>query len=144
VVAFGVVKSGDEMRGARPAGRQADPQFAGEFGVGGSHERRHLFMPDLDEVDHPFGALQGAEDAIDAVAGVTENAAHAPFMKSMDEEVANGVAHGGGAFEETAAATRATRRFLRHNRRGARAFPLGNASPRRLRNGLRPSVPLCL
>jgi hypothetical protein len=34
--------------------------------------------------------------------------------------------------------------FLRHNRRGARAFPPGSGSLRRVREGLRPSVPPCL
>jgi hypothetical protein len=34
--------------------------------------------------------------------------------------------------------------FLRHNRRGPRAVPPGSGSLRRVREGLRPSVPLCL
>jgi len=34
--------------------------------------------------------------------------------------------------------------FLRHNTRGPRAFPPGSGSLRRVREGLRPSVPLCL
>jgi hypothetical protein len=39
------------VRGARTAGRQADTDLPGELGVCDSHERRHLFMPDLDELD---------------------------------------------------------------------------------------------
>jgi hypothetical protein len=34
-----------------------------------SHERRHLFMPDLDELDLA-GALKGSDYAVDAVTGV--------------------------------------------------------------------------
>ncbi len=52
-----VIKPGDEMRGAGPRGRDADAEFAGEFGVGRGHERRHFLVPRLDELDLAVGAV---------------------------------------------------------------------------------------
>ena len=42
-----------------------------------------------------FGPLQRAEHAVDAVAGVAENPAHAPFVQPLHEEVADGLAQVG-------------------------------------------------
>ena len=77
-----VVKSRDQMRGARSRGGDADAELAGELGVGRGHERRHFLMAGLDELDLALGALQRAEHAVDAVAGVAEDPAHAPLACS--------------------------------------------------------------
>jgi hypothetical protein len=50
--------------------------------------------PRLNELDLSFGALQCPKHAIDAVAGITLDSAHAPLMKALDEEVADGHGHG--------------------------------------------------
>ena len=56
MVEAGVVEAGDQMRGAGTRGRNADPEPAGELGVGAGHERRHLLMPRLDELEPVAGA----------------------------------------------------------------------------------------
>ena len=58
VVELGVVEPGDEVGRARAAGREAHAELAGELGVRHRHERRHLLVPRLDEVDrrHRAGA----------------------------------------------------------------------------------------
>ncbi|TCU09682.1 hypothetical protein EV132_12482 [Rhizobium sullae] len=35
-------------------------------------------------------AVQGAEDAVDAVAGIAEHMLHAPFVETRDNKIANG------------------------------------------------------
>ena len=89
-----VVKPGDEMRRARPRGGDADAELAGELGMRRGHEGGHLLVPDLDELDLAFGALQRAEHAVDAVAGIAVDPSHAPLMKTLDKEVADGLGHG--------------------------------------------------
>jgi Tfp pilus assembly ATPase PilU len=60
--------------------------FARELGVRTSHERGHLFMPDLDEVDGLIRPIQRAEDAADPVAGIAIDAIDAPGLQPFDEE----------------------------------------------------------
>jgi hypothetical protein len=82
------------LRSAWPGGRDAHAQLAGEFGVSRSHERRHLFVADLDEADLVFAQpLQAAEQAVDAVTGITKDAAYAPFMQPRPKEVGNVLSH---------------------------------------------------
>ena len=45
-------------------------------------------MPGLDELDLALGAVEGAEYAVDAVAGIAEDVAHAPVMQTLDEKIA--------------------------------------------------------
>jgi hypothetical protein len=73
-----IVKAGDQMRGTGPGSRNADTQFTGEFRMGRGHEGRHFLMPRLNELDLALGALQRAENAIDAVARVAEDFSHTP------------------------------------------------------------------
>jgi hypothetical protein len=42
-----------------------------------SHERRHLLMPHLHEVNSPVRPLQRPHDPVDAVPGIPENAVDA-------------------------------------------------------------------
>ena len=73
-----VIEAGDQVRGAGARSCDADAEFAGELGVGRSHERGHFLMPRLDELDLAVGALQRAEHTVDAVAGIAEDSPHAP------------------------------------------------------------------
>ena len=50
-------------------------------------------MPDLNELDLAFRSLQGAEHAVDAVAGLTVNSSHTPLMETVDKEVADDHGH---------------------------------------------------
>jgi hypothetical protein len=56
--------------------------------VGYRHESRHLFVADLNEFDRPC-ALQGPQHAVNAVAGVTVDPAHAPLAKAIDDKIAD-------------------------------------------------------
>jgi hypothetical protein len=42
--------------------------------------------------------VQRTEDAIDAVAGVTEDVAHSPLLQALDKKIANRLGHGTGSF----------------------------------------------
>ena len=88
VVQFGVVQARDQVGGARTAGGQADPDLAGEFGMGHRHEGGHLFVPDLDEFDR-IGPLQRPDHAVDAIAGITVNAADTPSVQAFNDEIAD-------------------------------------------------------
>src|SRR5205807_9939814 len=68
--------------------------LAGELRMRARHERGHLFMANLNEVHLAVGAFERAHDAVDAVAGITVNAAHAPLVEAADEKVARGFSHG--------------------------------------------------
>ena len=94
VVGARIVHAGDQMRGTRPRGRDADAELAGEFRVGRGHEGRHFLVPRLNELDLVAGAVQGPENAVDPVSRVAEHAAHAPCVKAGNDEVADGLRHG--------------------------------------------------
>jgi hypothetical protein len=51
VIEGGSLETGEQMRGARTAGRQANSELGREFGVGSRHERRHFCVPYLEERD---------------------------------------------------------------------------------------------
>ena len=89
-----VVKSGDQMCRARTGGGNADTQLVGKLRVGRGHERGHLLMPHLDEFDLALGPLQRAKHAVDAVARIAVDPPHAPLVKALDKEIADGLGHG--------------------------------------------------
>ena len=78
VIRLGVVQPGEQMNGARSGGCKAYDGFTGELGVAARHERGGFLVPRLDELDLVAGAIERADHAVDAVAGITVNAAHAP------------------------------------------------------------------
>ena len=92
------------------------PRSPVEFGVGGSHEGRHFFVPCLDELDFPVGAVERTEHTIDAVARVAEHVPHIPLMQALDKKVAYGFRHcsplpNHGAFHDDVALTPFERRI---------------------------------
>ena len=93
VVEAGVVQPRDQVRGARPRGGETHPDLAGELGVGRRHERRHLLVADLDELEGQVEALHGAQQAVDAVAGVAEDRPDAPLRQTLPEEVPDRLGH---------------------------------------------------
>ncbi len=91
MVKFGIIQAGQQMGGAGAAGREADAQLAGEFGMARRHKRRHLFMAHLNKFDARalfIGALDGPQDAVNAVAGVAVNAGYAPRFQALHEKIA--------------------------------------------------------
>ena len=61
VVHARVVQASQEMRRAGAGRRNAYAEFAGKFGMGGCHERRHLFVADLNEFDLSLRTIEGAK-----------------------------------------------------------------------------------
>jgi hypothetical protein len=57
------------------------------------HQRRCLLVPCLDEVETCAGATERAEDAVDAIAGVAEQAVHTPRLEAVQNAVAYGSLH---------------------------------------------------
>jgi hypothetical protein len=51
VVELGVIQAVEQMHGARPRGREAHADLAGDLGVRGGGERRDLLVAHLDEVE---------------------------------------------------------------------------------------------
>jgi len=125
-----VVEPGDEMRRARPAGRKADAEFAGEFGMRRGHECGHLFVPHLDEFDSGavlLRPLERAEHAVDAVAGIAVDSADAPAFEPLDEKVAGHPRHiRSSAFRVARRARRAALSSVRTNRRARLSPPRGD------------------
>ena len=97
VIEARVVKAGDQVRGAGARRRDADAKFAGEFGVGRCHEGGHFFVPHLDELDFAIGvtlrAIERAEHAVDAVARIAEDFAHAPGMEPFHQKITDRLRH---------------------------------------------------
>ncbi|MET3789163.1 hypothetical protein ABIC24_006859 [Methylobacterium radiotolerans] len=103
VVRIGVVHAGEQVRRAGAGRGEAHADLAGELGVGGGHERRHLLVADLDELEGQVVALERAEEPVDPVPGVAEDRLDAPFGEALPEEVGDGVGHGGAPRSRAAA-----------------------------------------
>src|SRR3569832_2169483 len=58
------------------------------------HERRHLLVPRLDELHLVAGALQGAQEAVDAVSGISVDPVNPPRLQAFHHEVTGRFAHG--------------------------------------------------
>ena len=93
MVELGVIQAVEQMDGARAGSGQADADFTGELGMAGGHEGRHFLVPRLDE-GYLVLAAKGADNAVDAIAGVAEDAFHAPFVQALQEKVGDGSGHG--------------------------------------------------
>ncbi len=126
VVEAGVVEAGDQVRGARAGGGDADPELAAELRVSRGHEGGHLLVARLDELDLALGAVQGAEHAVDAVAGVAVDPPHTPGVEPLDHEITDGLGH----LSTPWAGARPppwSRECPRGNRRPRPQFPAGRA-----------------
>ena len=97
VIRLGVIEPGDHVGRAGTAGGQAHAGLSGELGVGRGHERRHLLVANLDEVELVAGFLQTLQHAVDAVAGVTEDRVDPPSFQALDEEFTDGLLGHGAA-----------------------------------------------
>src|SRR5947208_11272926 len=82
MVELSVVQAIQEMDGARTGGREAHTHLTGELGVPAGHERRHLLMPYLNKIELIPRSTQRTHDAVDTIAGVAEEALHAPFAQA--------------------------------------------------------------
>ena len=91
MVELRVVEPVQQVDRARPRGRHADADLASELGVAAGHERCHLLMSGLHEPQLILVAPQGAEDAVDAVAGETVDRVHVPRDQSLTQVVCCGL-----------------------------------------------------
>src|SRR5207249_5941529 len=82
-----------EMDRAGTGRRHADADLAGELRVAARHERRHLLVPDLDQLRIAGGAVEGAEDRVDPVAGVAVDTPNAPVAQALEQEVGHELGH---------------------------------------------------
>src|SRR5437773_7761027 len=95
------------MDGSGPRGRATDTHFAAELGMGAGHECSQLFVARLHELQVARKATEGADDAVDAVARIAVNAAHAPRVQASQQKIA----HCGSHVAFFAGAARVTRRL---------------------------------
>ena len=86
VVELRVVEPVEEVDRARAGGSETDADLAGELRVCAGHERRHLLVPDLDELE-AVDAFECADDAVDAVARVAVDPLDAPLREAVQEVV---------------------------------------------------------
>ena len=89
MIGFRVVESREEVHGTGARRRETHADFTGELSVAACHERRRLFMAWLNEIDRAFGPRKRANNAVDTITGITEDAPHAPFAKALDQKIAD-------------------------------------------------------
>ena len=82
------------MDRARPGGRVAEPDLAGELGMGRGHERGHLFVADLDIIHEVLGLLERDVQPADAVAGIAVDPLQPPFVEALPDEFRDILRHG--------------------------------------------------
>ncbi len=88
-----IVQPGDQVRGARAGRCDADSDVAAELRIGARHERRHFLMARLDELRAITGAVERLDHTVDAIAGIAEDVTDAPFVKTGNNEIADGARH---------------------------------------------------
>ncbi len=95
VVELGVVQAVEHVHGARALGGDDDPDAAGVLRVTDGHEGGVLLVARLHERRVAVGPAQRAHEAVDAVAGVAEDAGDAPGTQPLDDQVCDqSVRHG--------------------------------------------------
>jgi hypothetical protein len=93
VIVLRIVQPVQQMDRSRPRRSEAHARLAGELRVRARHERRLLFVANLDKLDLVFRAIDRGDDPVDPVARVTEDAPHAPCVQAFDKEITDG-SHG--------------------------------------------------
>ena len=84
MVELRVIQPVQQVDRAGTGGGDAHADLAGELGVGAGHERGHLLMPHLHEVELVAGPVERADQAVDAVAGIAED----PLARPIDAAAA--------------------------------------------------------
>lgn len=82
-VELGIVESVEQVNAPRPGRCQANAKLARVFGIGASHECRRLFVAHLDKTDTLSALAQRFHNAVNAVAGKTENHFDPPIVNSI-------------------------------------------------------------
>jgi len=61
--------------------------------VRAGHERRHLFVAYLNEIDGAIQPVEGSHDAVDSVSGVAVDPRDAPLEEALQKKVGRRVLH---------------------------------------------------
>ena len=78
-----VIEAIEKVNRSGTGSGHAHSDFSRELRVRARHERGHFFVAHLDEFDLAVDTIQRAENAIDAVTGITVDAVHAPINKAL-------------------------------------------------------------
>ena len=97
LIALGVVEAVEQVDAAGAGGGDADADAAGVLGVADGGEGGGFFVADLDEAELVFVGAEGFEEAVDAVAGETEDGVDAPLEEAFYDQVGDLLCHGGGS-----------------------------------------------
>ena len=94
MVELRVVEAVQQVDRARPRGGEADADLARPLRVRARHERGHLLVPGLDELDPVTEAFERADDRVDPVARVAIDPAYPVLVQALEEEFRGGLSHG--------------------------------------------------
>ena len=78
LIELGVVEAVEEVNPAGAGGGDADAEPAGPLGIGAGREGGGFLVPDLDEADLVLPRAERLEDAVDSVAGESEDDCRPP------------------------------------------------------------------
>ena len=78
------------MYRSRARCREADSKSARVLRVAARHERRRLFVTDLNESDLVLAFAQRLHDSVDSVARKAKNDGHPPFDETVDQALGDG------------------------------------------------------
>jgi hypothetical protein len=93
VIQFSVVEPVQKVNGPGAGGGHAHPHLVGELGVSSGREGRQFLMGRLNELDAVLYLVEGAEHRVDAVAGITVDAFHAPLVEALQHESRHVLSH---------------------------------------------------
>ena len=93
VVELRVVEPVQEVDGARPGSGETDADLARPLRFRAGHERRHLLVAYLDELELVPVALERADDRIDPVAGIAVDASDAVLGETFQQEISSQLSH---------------------------------------------------
>src|SRR5205823_3055954 len=93
VVELRVVEPVEQVDRPGARGGDADADLARELRVAAGHERSHLLVPDLDEVRVAARAVEGAEEGVDPVTGISVDPVDAPLPQSVEDVVSDEFSH---------------------------------------------------
>ena len=82
-----VVEAVEQVDRARPRRGEANADVTGELGVPARHQRSHLLVAHLDQLGIAVCAIEGADDRVDAVAWIAEDAVDVPGAEPLEQEV---------------------------------------------------------
>ena len=86
-VQFGVVEAIEKMDAAGSGSGDAGSQASSELGPGARHKGRRFLMAHLDEANLVLPLAQRFDDAVDAIAGYSEDRVDAPIEHGLHQNI---------------------------------------------------------